>query len=94
MNSKQGTTQLITEESSKPNVSHQLMRDDFANVLAAHQAICDKVNLPIESYPPYIFRGSKREVSDRLHSDDFRDTRQSFSQRVRRAIDRFFTRRR
>lgn len=51
MNIKQGTTELITEESSKPNMPHQLVRDNFANVLAAHQSICDKVNLPIESYP-------------------------------------------
>lgn len=92
MNIKQATTELITEEPSKPNMPHQLVRDNFANVLAAHQSICDKVNLPIESYPPYIFRGSERKVSNRLDSDDFGDARQTFGQRVRIAINRFFTR--
>ncbi|MDH2918210.1 MAG: hypothetical protein PXX73_03315 [Sideroxydans sp.] len=94
MNSKQSTTELITEESSKPKMSHQLVSNNLAHPLTASDIFRYEEDVFFEHHPRCIFRGSKREVIDEFNSDDFRDTRQTFGQRVRIAIDRFFTRRR
>ena len=93
MNRPKSVTQPIAEESDKPEVAHQLMGYRDANILAAHQAICDEVNLPIEDYPPYISRGIiERKTINRFHGYDLRSARKPFSQRFRDAIYRLLMR--
>jgi hypothetical protein len=93
MNGSQLPIQPRDEERIQPVMPHQLMGYRDANILAAHQAICDEVNLPIEDYPPYISRGIiERKTINRFHGYDLRSARKTFSQRFRDAICRLLMR--
>lgn len=96
MNSKQNTTELITEESSKPVMPHQLVSDDLAQQRSAFDIANYNEHPFFEHNPRCIFRGSKREVGEKLYCDDFSDdfkaVRLTFGQRIHAVICEIFAR--
>lgn len=70
MDKIQGIIKLLPEEANEAIVSHPLIGDRFSDSLDIEDAVSDKIDFSAEECPSCIFRGGRREVTDRRLDDE------------------------